>query len=217
MNLYAALSSLLAVCLPHASTSFRFLKHQEHEFIVPESELDQMLHDPPSFSSSYDRVTIPEDALDIVSLGSISRLDYFTGQVETWASHKMVRNFWGLTELQDYNPRCVETSTSEIKTAEQKCKTKKAGGLSEFFTRFYGYTEGDKIRSDDAEWMCGQRRMGRVFGWLQSVYSTNELPEYLLLVNDGTYVDLEKVKSHLRALKEGGWAMAECVFPENEK
>lgn len=216
MKIYAALLSISALIQPPAVTAFHFQQHRDHEFIIPESELDRMLHDPPSFSSSRDRSTV-ESAMDIVSLGSMKRLDYFTGQVETWANHNMVRNFWGFSELQNYNPQCVEMRPDEMRTIEAKCRVKKPGRLSEFFSKFYGYIEGDKIRSNDAAWTCDQRRMGRVFGWLQSVYSTHELPDYLFLVHDDTYVDLDMVKSYLRLRNKGEWAMAECVFPEDEK
>jgi hypothetical protein len=195
---------------------------QGHEFVIPEQRLDDMLDDPPSFSSSRETGigSLSESSVDIISLGSITRMDYLTAQISTWASHRMVRHFWGLSEVQDYDPQCGEMSVHEIHSIVEKCKAQNHSELSKmstFLAEFYGVSEGNRVRSNDPGWICALRRVGRAFGWLHSVYLNSKdssLPDYLLMVDDDTYVDMEKVKSNLDKSKE--WALSGCVFEEND-
>jgi len=47
----------------------------------------------------------------------------------------------------------------------------------------------------EAGWFCAQRRPGRSLGWLQAVYQTRAAPpDILMLVDDDTSVDIDKVK-----------------------
>jgi hypothetical protein len=108
MKRSAALLGVVVLATSNTSGAYRLLsKPESNEFVVPESQLNEMMDDPPSFSSLRDAGSSPPGAsMDVISLGSIRRLDYLTGQILTWASHRMVRHFWGLSELQDYDPQC---------------------------------------------------------------------------------------------------------------
>lgn len=211
MKLFASFLGIASIA-HSASGAFRVRSKPiaNHEFVVSESQLDAMLDEPPSFSST--RETSSKHKLDIVSFGSVTRLDYFTGQAATWASHDMVRHFWGLSELQDYDTQCGEMSPTEIQNTMKWCQTQNEGGKSKLLPMLYGILAD---RSADAGWVCAQRRLGRAFGWLQSVYSDSLLPDYLLLVDDDTYVDLDKFNLHL--VESSSWALAGCVSQENQK
>ena len=183
------------------------------KYVISESKLETMLDDPPSFSRSRRNDGVSSSSTKMMDIISYGRLDYLTGQYSTWASHDMVRNFWGLTESQDYNPTCLESSMppTEMKKKLRRCLTTNYGGMfSNFLTNFYGYPEGNTDRSNDVGFICAQRRVGRVFGWLHSVYSVRNLPDYLLLVEDDTYINLDNVKVHLQ--NEGKLALAGCMY-----
>lgn len=106
--------------------------------------------------------------------------------------------------------------------------------MKSFFGEYYGVSEGGRVRSRDAGWVCAQRRVGRALGWLHSKYSGGDgddkvdVPDYLMVVDDDTYVDLVDVMSYLEKEAEkkkgeggedvdvGAFARAGCVFPQNE-
>ncbi|KAL3774922.1 hypothetical protein ACHAWO_004008 [Cyclotella atomus] len=75
--------------------------------------------------------------------------------------------------------------------------------MKSFFGEYYGVSEGNRVRSRDAGWVCAQRRVGRALGWLHSKYSGGDgddkvdVPDYLMVVDDDTYVDLVDVMSYL--------------------
>ena len=169
------------------------------KYVISESKLETMLDDPPSFSRSRRNEGVSSSSTKMVDIISYGRLDYLKGQFSTWASHDMVRNFWGLTESQDYNPTCLE---ADMKKKIGQCQTTNYGGMFSNFPNAEG--------SNDAGFICAQRRVGRVFGWLHSVYSEGNLPDYLLLVEDDTYVNLDNVKVDLQ--NEGELALAGCMY-----
>lgn len=75
------LNAAIIVVQLNFSGAFRLLwKRQTSDFVLPESQLDELLHDPPSISSVRD-ADIGPGSIDVVSLGSVTRLDYLTGQI----------------------------------------------------------------------------------------------------------------------------------------
>ena len=152
-------------------------------------------------------------------------MDYLTAQFETWGSHKNVRHYWGFSELQDYDTECTDMSESSLSEAVSTCKAAQGYGdakIKSFFGDYYGISEGNRVRSNDAGWLCAQRRVGRALGWLhyQYVVKDVEIPQYLAVVDDDTYIDLVDVISYLKKEEqktEGrAFARAGCVFQEND-
>ena len=94
-------------------------------FVIAESKLSMLLNEPPSFVSS----AMQEDAasflsIDVVSIGSLTRMDYLTSQIETWASHRSIRYYWGFSELQDYDPECSAMSDDARAALVETCSTR---------------------------------------------------------------------------------------------
>lgn len=155
--------------------------------------------------------------------------------METWASHRATRHFWGFSELQDFDPECTSsTSAHDLVDYVDTCKDilhtmqERDHGhtMGPFFYKYYGVTEGGRDRSNDAGWMCAQRRPGRAFGWLHSQYvggdTTIALPDYLLLVDDDTHVNMGSVMSFVEGVENefGGsdaFGVAGCVFQRGEE
>lgn len=124
----------------------------------------------------------------------------------------------------------------DLKTFVNTCKSfhsELANGWGDFFANHYGETEGGRDRAGDAGWVCAQRRPGRALalGWLHSKYSIadttkkggNDIPDYLLMVDDDSYFDMSVI---MEVLSEddvgrgegvyGGRAVAGCAFRAGE-
>jgi hypothetical protein len=204
-------------------------------FIMNEASLETHIKDPPSIVSQSSSTDDSESTLDInvpttdiVSIGSISRLDHLTAQIETWASHLSTRHFWGFSELNDFDPECASSTTPDKLENFNTCTDffgalqRRDNDIGSFFSMYYGVTEGGRIRSNDSGWVCAQRRPGRAFGWLHSQYAggATTIPDYLLLVDDDSYLDMVEVVRILEGMekkREGeAFGVAGCVF-EREK
>lgn len=188
----------------------------------PRSALTSLASAPPSIvSSSFVPPDIP--TIDVVSIGSLSRLDHLTSQIETWASHKSVRNFWGFSELQDVDDACSSSRDArETCSAFHRDLYAANPSMTAFFSTQYGKTEGGRDRAADAGWVCAQRRPGRAFGWLNFRYGAEgeaeSVPDYLVLVDDDTYVGMDEMVKVLEANSVQGEAaaVAGCVFEAAE-
>lgn len=153
-------------------------------------------------------------------------MDYLTAQIETWASHRGVRHYWAFSELQDFDGECTSMTEEARKESVKMCKA--GEGVNDvkvkgFFGDYYGLSEGNRVRSEEAGWLCAQRRVGRALGWLHYQYAVEkmEIPDYLMVVDDDTFVDLVDVMKFLEEEADknqdgGAFARAGCVFEENE-
>ena len=130
--------------------------------------------------------------IDVLSIGSLTRPEYLHAQKQTWGAHRSVRQFWGYTEYNDFNQTCGKMSRAEVDAHVTRCNEYKGWGKS---MRHYigdGYTLAEGVIRRDAGWLCAQRRVGRSLAWIQKMFTerSDDLPDYLLLVDDDTYVDL---------------------------
>mmetsp|Transcript_29943 Transcript_29943/g.49107 ORF Transcript_29943/g.49107 Transcript_29943/m.49107 type:complete len:232 (-) Transcript_29943:113-808(-) len=67
----------------------------------------------------------------------------------------------------------------------QTCRSPKLGSKT--------FGRGHKM--SESGWFCAQRRPGRALGWLQAMYQGDAAPpDILILVDDDTSVDIDKVK-----------------------
>jgi len=163
------------------------------------------------------------EVVDVVSIGSDTRFEYLKAQASTWASHPHVRSFWGFTEKHGHNETCDSMTEDEVKSHVDAC----TGGLNgfrksvqEFISE--GYTAVEDKKRSEAGWLCAQRRVGRALGWLKGVaYADKEivLPDYLLIVDDDTYIDLDVFEEKIRRFQGNSdgsaQVFASCLFREN--
>ncbi|KAL3822145.1 hypothetical protein ACHAXA_011690 [Cyclostephanos tholiformis] len=159
----------------------------------------------------------------------MTRPEYLAAQIDTWASHVDVRNYWGFTELDDYDPNCSNSSIITTRNSREyvdaivrDCRSPSLwrtnvddhddyyddGGFEKFQelrTINYGRASGKGTNERDPGWFCAQRRHGRALGWLRSIYldtsssMSMSLPDLLLVVDDDTSLDIEKVKHLMRS------------------
>ena len=221
-NLLASeVSSVQQTTVPsqlRARVTDREIKLKGTEYVVDKSALESLLFKPPSVVFRADAAH--RFVTDVVSLGSTTRVEFLEAQASTWGAHSSIRNFFGFTENDDvYN--CSSVSAEELASYVNTCKSlpRKNHRIQEFFTRYYGKSEGNVTRSDSKGWVCAQRRLGRAFGWLHTLYhNSQDIPDYLMIVDDDTFIDQQAVLSYLQRETDKGkvsLAQAGCVFKKN--
>jgi len=167
-----------------------------HPTIEQHEYLEQYKYAYPSIKH-HNNVLLNEGDIivDVVSIGSESRFDYMTTQLQTWAA--ITRNFYGFTESTDFDPSCTLGLSDESMRLDyvNTCRLPNMGAKE------YGIGHGNS-----GGWICAQRRVGKVLGWLQAVYSSSRkggvkvkrsIPDILVIVDDDTSVDLNKVKQFM--------------------
>jgi len=197
----------------HSNTSPIELEY--HPTIEQHEYLEQYKYAYPSIKHHNNVPEGQEMVVDVVSIGSESRFDYMTSQLQTWAA--ITRNFYGFTESTDFDPSCTLSLSDESTRLNyvNTCRLPNVG------TKEYGIGHGNS-----GGWICAQRRVGKALGWLQAVYSSSRkggvkvkrsIPDILVIVDDDTSVDLNKVKQFMMtkensSLSEDPYIAAGSVF-----
>jgi hypothetical protein len=152
----------------------------------------------PWLTSTSDPAYVPF-TIDVLSIGSVTRPHYLQAQKSTWASHKSVRTFWGLTEHNDFNQTCSKMTKAEVEAHVARCNN--YNGWKKSMKHFIGdgFTLAEGQVRRDGGWVCAQRRVGRALIWLKKLYAMrkDDLPDYLLLVDDDTYFDLTSFEEYV--------------------
>jgi len=157
-----------------------------------------------NFNVGQEGVTI-----DLMSIGSKSRSELITAQKKLMSKHPSVRSSWWLTEFDDDDRKCsVGLDTVDYLS---KCTDPKVdpwtgntrGPLSKRAANLHwtqekleddGYTP-----SNQAGWICAQRRVGYGIGERGKAYQkTNDLPDFLVLMDDDTYINLDLFVEHIK-------------------
>lgn len=120
--------------------------------------------------------------VDVLGIGCRSKIDHLAAQASTWARN--ARYYWGFTEDEDFDPSCAISSEERMEEYITTCNSNKPGAA--YFGSYH--------RPSEVGWFCAQRRPGRALGWLQIVYTRDDPPDMLILVDDDTSVDIEKAK-----------------------
>jgi hypothetical protein len=169
---------------------------------------------PPRFSKPPTVVPPPTNTtttmvVDILSIGSRTRLDYLQTQQETFASHVTVRSFFNVTEEDDVDRWCERTvSESDIARMVQFCRSRSSSSMSAIqssLTRYFAPSTILQRKSNPVGWLCAQTRPAIGLHKVLQHYSQTRkqaLPDYLILVDDDTYFNLEVFRQHM--VQQGG-------------
>lgn len=137
--------------------------------------------------------------VDVVSIGSQSRIAYMKAQRESWASHPTIRHFWEVTEADDYNPHCVDNITDAImKEQVDWCQQQ----FKSPFRARYRMQPIRFVRKKGIGWYCATARPGSGMRVAERFYKANKnvrLPDYLLLVDDDTSYNLDAILSDMES------------------
>lgn len=130
--------------------------------------------------------------LDILSTGSTSRDSLLEAQRATFAQHPAVRRFFTVTEANDTDAACHQQLTdSDVHKIAKFCHAP-----------YRDQTEPARLirvkkflPRDDAGWLCAQKRPldGLAALMKEDDYSSGDdgrLPDYLLLIDDDSYVNV---------------------------
>jgi hypothetical protein len=162
--------------------------------------------------------------IDIVSVGSNSRLDYLATQRETFGRHHAVRNYIGLTEDASSEPNCDATvSPDAAKAIQNYCRLDVSltfpdnapGTLLNRMRQIYaGWDDFLATKKNPGGWLCAQRRASDGLYRLLQLYKTQPIPDYVILMDDDTFVDLSAVSDYLTAVYDSNDAtvMVGCLI-----
>ena len=173
--------------------------------------LDQVHIDQlPSLMASESRKASEKQSLviDIMSVGSKTRPHYQQAQMETFATHRSIRYFFNVTEVDDADPTCAENFGPEDAFAVSKFCHKHKWERSQFLMRYlrtpYARERWLKGKPSPHGWMCAQVRpshgLGKVvdrYRELQRTLGDKALPDYLFIMDDDTYVNFELFEQYM--------------------
>jgi hypothetical protein len=139
--------------------------------------------------------------VDVLSIGSTTKTDLLEAQAAAFSLHPSIRYHFGITELDDGDPTCSQRLTKEKmveisqfchgrKTARQRWKH---SDLMKYQTNQYAH--GYYLDTKSPGWMCAQKRPSHGIGQVGEFYRkglelyNEHLPDYLLIVDDDTYIN----------------------------
>lgn len=166
------------------------------------SRLDDFLHHQSektklTWNKTLNRTLI----VDILSIGSQRRKELQQVQINTFATHKTVRNFFAADEFVDKDPNCNQVlnvaDTLEISNfcVEKEWKSKNQW-LMRLMTRHYITRERLEANANPVGWMCAQARPLFSLFEIQKRYEREPLPDYLLVIDDDSYFNMNKFQKH---------------------
>jgi hypothetical protein len=142
---------------------------------------------PTSFLGST--VTRKDPTIDVISVGSISRQELLDTQSHTFGSHRIVRNFFEVTEKNDTDASCYTNFTlDQLEQVLTFCRNTE--GQS---------TESTLFRTDlflpkhHTGWMCAQKRPIDGLHIALERYKIEPLPDYLMIIDDDTYLNMDSL------------------------
>jgi hypothetical protein len=143
--------------------------------------------------------------IDIVSIGSKTRPSYQDAQERTFGSHVAVRNFYRITEANDYEADCHSSlKVNQVKQIVNFCR-RKSPLYDQYFhlksmRRNYANFQWLLKKPNPAGWMCAQKRPSDGFFATLSSYkeSGTSLPDYLVVMDDDTYMNMNNVAPFLQ-------------------
>ncbi|GAX15506.1 hypothetical protein FisN_8Lu242 [Fistulifera solaris] len=143
---------------------------------------------------------------DILSIGSLSRPDFLQAQRETMGRY--ARLFVGVTEEDDHSePNCLLTRED----AEQITTFCKVGRnsvrnlpLDQPYTALYikrqNYGGNLSKKNNPGGWLCAQKRANDGLQIVLQKLRQSTLPDYLVMIDDDTFVDLPQLSHHLQTI-----------------
>jgi hypothetical protein len=185
-----------------ANALFTLMLNRGEPFFNVQGDFPPPSNDHPGFSRN--NLTI-----DIVSIGTQTNLRQMEAQSQTWASHHMVRYFFGVTEADDADPTCfVRLSREDMVNVSNHCVGHgrflfQHSNLMRYQTNSFAHDE--HLAKKGPGWMCNFRRMSHAWGKLGRFYRVllevqrqtglthrdRTLPDYVLVVDDDSYYNLQ--------------------------
>jgi hypothetical protein len=156
-----------------------------------------------------------------LSIGSTKRPEHQKNQLETFGTHRAIRNFFVATELVDSDPDCSSHLTlPDAFQISHFCRTKKVWDNATAQWHMWSlqphYIDKDRLSKNPspAGWLCSQARPIHALFRLQQYYEqtpSQSYPHYLIIMDDDTIYDMDKFVTHFSAqFSEEARAVAGC-------
>jgi len=130
--------------------------------------------------------------IDIISIGSQTRPEYQETQQATFAQHPAVRTFLRVTELDDTEQECLEHADVEL--VFDICHRKQTYKKHSLMKRHFAPKKWLLENHDNPQgWLCAQKRPLDALHIWQNKLGDNELPDYLMIVDDDTWLNLDRI------------------------
>jgi hypothetical protein len=148
-----------------------------------------------------------EFVVDILSVGSLSRLDQLDAQRETMASHVTVRNFFNVTEHDDEDdPECYQHLTwPQVRNISRFCRGRGKKPVNSSVYRVATNCFADvsflKKKANPGGWICAQKRPHYGLSKAAKHYAKHpqeDLPDWLIIMDDDTYYNMELFYENFR-------------------
>jgi Glycosyltransferase 61 len=128
--------------------------------------------------------------IDIVSIGSISRSAYLDSQKETFGSHRLVRDFHRISEVNDADKRCAkDLSNAQFRKVLTFCRQlhDQSSVSKAFRSDLFG------PRRNSTGWLCAQKRPIDALQLVLKKFKSGKrsIPDYLFLIDDDTYLNMD--------------------------
>lgn len=162
---------------------------------------------------------------DILSISSKNQLELLKLQKQVFEKQAEVRNFFYVTEDDDTDPTCHKNLTwSDVINISKFCRKRKHLNITKFERTLKGnfaYIKWLEKKKNPIGWICAQKRpivgLKKVFESYKN--HSEKLPDYLIIVDDDTYINLKAIKIDLQALDaKNSRYLAGCMsrFPLHE-
>ena len=149
---------------------------------------------------SWDKNLNRSITVDILSIGSQRRRELQKRQIETFARHKTVRTFFLADERVDSDPYCSQTLTLEdtfnISRFCLEKKWKKNNLALSLMQKHFITKDRLEKNPNPVGWLCAQTRPLHALFQLQKYYQQHSLPDYLIIMDDDSYYNMEKFQNH---------------------
>ncbi|KAG7363524.1 Fringe-like protein [Nitzschia inconspicua] len=155
--------------------------------------------------------------MDVLSIGSHSRIIYLKTQDNLFASSLSVRRFIKATEQNDFDRTCSsqlkEMDVQDIKRFCRKGLTSSKNDTTVSslkvdpavldFSQYFLPTKMMRKKDNTASWLCAQQRPLAALELLVRSYqeaqtTENGFPDYLVIIDDDTYINPQKLRSLIR-------------------
>lgn len=131
--------------------------------------------------------------IDIISVGSLLKESFQDAQQRTFGSHPSVRNFYRVTEMSDTDRECfTDLTTDQMREIINFCSVGDGRTIPGMFRKNLFQPK------KQAGWICAQKRpIDGLFHVLQQYRDGLEVPEYLFIIDDDTYVNMDSLTDTL--------------------
>ncbi|KAL3911739.1 MAG: hypothetical protein SGILL_007163, partial [Bacillariaceae sp.] len=171
--------------------------------------------------------------LDMIAVGSNTRWDLVETQNATFGQHPSVRNFFTFSEADDHEAHCHSNLTMEsTRFVSKHCRNSRHTQETLKYRSRFARVQFLQKKENPAGWLCAQKRPAEslfrvlddyrqqrqrmIVDGTDSATLDQIFPDYLFLLDDDTYLNMEPILEVLPELypANNSYAVAGCMVRE---